>query len=304
MSMGALEREPMISTAEIVAHAVGIRPVRWLEASTDLGLSAARWRFEKLPPIGGAFPLGMLSYRAAGSAWAMKVVDGRATRKRPKVGSVSFAPSNGRAVWSVEGAFEAVHVYLHPAAIQRVAEEQVEMTATPEIDDFFAVEDPWLAGYFQMLVSELEVRDPLDRKGDPLLVDQTEHLLVRHLLRWYRRGAAMDARAAGFEARANPLRAALMRRAEEYIHANLAGEISLALLARLSCMSVDNFLRSFRAACGLTPYQYPGTAAAQVGPRSGNTPIAAIALQCVSRTLAFLGEVPRFGVVPSRYRGV
>ena len=27
-------------------------------------------------------------------------------------------------------------------------------------------------------------------------------------------------------------------------------------LARLSCMSVDHFLRSFRAACGLTPYQY------------------------------------------------
>jgi AraC family transcriptional regulator len=305
--MGAIEREPVVSTAELIARAVGMRPVRSFEAVTHDGLSAARWRFEKLPPISGPLPLGMLSYRAAGSAWATKMVDGRVTRKRPKVGSVSFAPSDGRATWSVEGAFEAVHVYLHPAAIRRVAEEQLDMATTPEIDDFFAIEDPWLAGYFQMVMSELEVLHPLDRKADPLLVDQSEHLLVRHLLRWHRRGAAGDAAARSHETRANPLRPVLMRRAEDYIQANLAGEISLASLSRLSCMSVDHFLRSFRAACGLTPYQYVlehrlRRAADLL--KTGNTPIAAIALQCGFGNPSHFSVKfhAHFGVSPSRYR--
>ena len=79
--MGAVERELALSTAEIIARAVGSGPIHRLEAATDAGLSAARWRFDRLPPISGPLPLSMLCYRAAGSAYATKVVDGRATRK-------------------------------------------------------------------------------------------------------------------------------------------------------------------------------------------------------------------------------
>jgi AraC family transcriptional regulator len=303
--MGAVEWGPAVPTVELVARATGVRPLWSFEASTALGLSAARWRFEHLPPIGGRLPLGMLAYRAAGSAWATKAVDGRAIRKRPRVGSVSFAPSDGRAIWSVEGPFEVVHVYLQPAAIEAVA-GQLDL-GTVEIDDFFGVEDPWLAGYFQMLTSELEVLKPLDRKVDPLLLDQSEHLLIRHLLRWHRRGVAREARAPAVQPRANPLRSALMRRAEEYVQANLAGEISLASLARLSCMSVDHFLRSFRAACGLTPYQYvleQRLRKASTMLKTGNTPIAAIAVQCGFGNPSHFSVKfhAHFGVSPSRYR--
>ena len=209
--MGAVEWGRVVPTVEMVARATGVRPLWSFEASTPFGLSAARWRLEGLPPIGGRLPLGMLAYRAAGSAWATKAVDGRAIRKRPRVGSVSFAPSDGRATWSVEGPFEAVHVYLHPATVKAVA-EQLDVPGAAEIDDFFGVEDPWLAGYFQMLTSELEVLKPLDRKVDPLLLDQSEHLLIRHLLRWYRRGVAREPRVPAVQPRANPLRPALMRR--------------------------------------------------------------------------------------------
>jgi AraC family transcriptional regulator len=305
--MGAPEWGAVGSTAEIVARVAGVRPIWSFEAVTEFGLSAARWHFESLPPVGGALPLGILSYRAAGSAWATKTVAGHAIRKRPRVGSVSFAPSDGRATWSVEGPFEVVHVYLHPVAVRRVAEEQLDLPGAPEIEDFFGIEDPWLSGYFQMLTSELEVRKPLDRKTDPLLLDQSEHLLVRHLLRWYRRDGADEPPALGTQPRANPLRPALMRRAEEYIRDNLGGEISLKSLARLSCMSVDHFLRSFRAACGLTPYQYVleqrlRKAAAML--RRDSTPIAAIAVQCGFGSPSHFSVKfhAHFGVSPSRYR--
>jgi AraC family transcriptional regulator len=293
-------------TAEIVARATGARPVWSIEASTELGLSAARWQLESLPPIGGTLPLGILGYRAAGSAWATKAVDGHTIRRRPRVGSVSFVPSNGRATWAVDGPFEAVHVYLHPGTVQRVAERELDLAGASEIDDFFAIEDPWLAGYFRMLITELELRNPVDRRADPLLLDESEHLLVRHLLRWHGRGGVPESRLLG-QARANPLRPALMRRAEEYIQANLGGEISLASLARLSCMSVDHFLRSFRAACGLTPYQHVleqrlRKAAAML--RTGNTPIAEIAMQCGFRNPSHFSVKfhARFGVSPSQFR--
>jgi AraC family transcriptional regulator len=304
--MGAVEWGSSVSTVEVVARAAGVRPLWSFEAATPFGLSAARWHFESLPPIGGRLPHGMLAYRAAGSAWATKAVDGRGVRKRPRVGSVSFAPSEGRATWSVAGPFEVVHVYLHPAAIRAVA-EQLELRGAAEIDDFFGVEDPWLAGYFQMLTSELEICRPRDRQADPLLLDQSEHLLIRHLLRWHRHGAGREPQVPAVPARTNPLRSALMRRAEEYIEANLAGDISLASLARLSCMSVDHFLRSFRAASGLTPYQYvleQRLRKASAMLKGRNTPIAAIATQCGFGNPSHFSVKfhAHYGVSPSRYR--
>ena len=301
--MGALGWGP---TAEIVARATGVRPVWSIEASTALGLSAARWQLDSLPPIGGTLPLGILVYRAAGSSWATKAIDGRVIRRRPRVGSVSFVPSNGRATWTVDGPFDAVHVYLHPTTVERVAERQLDLAGASEIDDFFAIEDPWLTGYFRMLITELELRNPLDRRADPLLIDESEHLLVRHLLRWHGRGGVPEPRLLS-QARANPLRPALMRRAEEYIQANLGGEISLASLARLCCMSVDHFLRSFRAACGLTPYQHVLEQRLRKASgllRAGNTPIAEIAVQCGFRNPSHFSVKfhARFGVSPSQFR--
>ena len=64
-----------------------------------------------------------------------------------------------------------------------------------------------------------------------------------------------------------------------------------------SCMSVDHFLRSFRAACGLTPYQYvleQRLRKASAMLKAGNTPIAEIAVQCgFGNPFALLGQVPR-----------
>ena len=157
------------------------------------------------------------------------------------------------------------------------------MPGVAEIDDFFGVEDPWLAGYFQMLTSELEVLKPLDRKVDPLLLDQSEHLLIRHLLRWYRRGVAREPRAPAVQPRANPLRPALMRRAEEYIQANLAGEISLASLAR-SLLHVGRPLPALvprRVRVDAVPVRSERRLRkASTMLKTGDTPIAAIAVQC------------------------
>jgi AraC family transcriptional regulator len=251
--MGADECEALVSTPEAVARAVGVQPLYLVESPTGRGLSAAKWRFPSFRSVREEFPEGILAWCTAGAACATKTSGGRASRKRVKIGSVTFAPGDGRATWALDGPLEAVHVYLKGERVASFADEHLSGLPAPQIDDFFAIEDPWLDGYFQMLTSELERYGGLQRPAERLLLDQTEHLLLRHLVRWHGGAGPRAARALDAQAKVNPLRPALVRRVEEYVDANLARDISLAELARLSCMSVDHFLRSFRAARGTTP---------------------------------------------------
>jgi AraC family transcriptional regulator len=305
--MGAVEPVVLPSPPEAITRAVGVRPLYAVRSSVDFGLSAARWRFENLPPVRERLPQSVLAYCAAGSAWITKIADGRATRKRPRIGSVTFDPGDGRTTWSVDGVFETVHVYLPPTSLERMVERAPGAKRIHEIDDFFAIEDRWLGGYFQMLISELETFRGADRNTGSQLLEHTEDLLIGHLVRWHSRADPRDTRAPGVQTRVNPLRPALMRRVEDHIGANLAGDISLGSLAGVACMSVDHFLRSFRAACGLTPYQYVleqrlRKASAMV--KTSNAPIAVIAAQCGFGNPSHFSVKfhARFGVSASRYR--
>ena len=307
--MGAVESEVVPSTPDAMARAIGVRPIYCVQAVGGSRLCAARWRFENLPPTRQTLPQSVLAYCAAGSARVTKVRDGRAVHRWRKVGSVSFEPGDGRTTWSVDGAVEVMHIYLDRTAVQYFAEENLDAASAPEIDDFFAIEDPWLAGYFQMLISDLERFHRPERSVESLLLAQTEYLLVGHLLRWHSRAPGEALRAIDSECRVNPLRPALMRRVEAYVEANLAEEISLRSLAGVACMSINHFIRSFRAASGQTPYQYVleqrlGHAAAML--KANRTSIAGVARACGFRSAAHFSVKfhARFGVTPSHYRSL
>jgi len=305
--MGADEREALVSTPEAVARAVGVRPLYLVESPTNEGLAAAKWRFQSFDSVREPYPQSILACRTAGSACAIKRCGGKAVRKRPKIGSVTFSPGDGRATWTLDGTVEAIHVYLRRNHIASFAEQHLSGVRLPEIDDFFALEDPWLAGYFRMLTSELESYAGLRRPAESLLLDQTEHLLLRHLVRWHSDAGPREARGLGLQTKVNPLRPALVRRVEEYVDANLARDISLAALAGLSCMSVDHFLRSFRAARGTTPYRYVleqrlGRASTML--QATPAPVAAIAAKCGFRNPSHFSVKfhAQFGVSPSQFR--
>ena len=163
LKMGAVEPEVVTSTPDVITRAIGVRPIYRVQPVGGSGLSAARWRFENLPPTREALPQSVLAYCAAGSACVTKVIGGRTVHKWPKVGSVTFEPGERpSATWWVDGTVEAIHVYLRQAAVQHFAEQHLDAASAPEIDDFFAIQDPWLAGSFQMLISELETFTGVD----------------------------------------------------------------------------------------------------------------------------------------------
>lgn len=98
-----------------------------------------------------------------------------------------------------------------------------------------------------------------------------------------------------------------MQRVEEHVRASLAAQVSLRSLAGLCCMSVDHFLRSFRAAAGVTPYHYvleQRLRRASAMLRTTAAPIAVIAAECGFKNPSHFSVKfrARFGVSPSQFR--
>jgi AraC family transcriptional regulator len=229
----------------------------------------------------------------------------------PTIGSVTFSPGDQPTEWASDSAIEAIHVYIAPGALADFAEQHLGGAARPRIRDFFGVTDPWLAAYFRLLAAECALCDDL-KASDPqrpaasLFLDQTEYLLLRHLVRHYSDASAVP-RFLGERLPVSPLRRSVTRRIEDYIEANLDQDVSLHMLAQVARMSVDHFVRAFHGAMGTTPHRFVldqrlGHAAAML--KTGPALIADVARACGFRSAAHFSVKfhARFGVTPSQYR--
>ena len=265
---------------------------------------AARWRFERARIPTANLTDAVLVCRTVGTATIARSSRGTIMRRRPAIGSISYVCPDTPTVWCVEGRCESCHVYVSQARLHEFASERARAGDVPVIDDLFGVEDPWLKGFFQMLLSEFDTSDD-GEAADELFVTQAEELMIRHLV--LRHSRADGSAAARARPKANPLTSATFRRIEEYIDANLARDIGLPDLAAIGCMSAGHFLRAFRVTSGITPYQYVlkrrlFKARDMLG--SSCLPVARIAHDCGFKTTSRLSSKFRasFGTSPSRYR--
>jgi AraC family transcriptional regulator len=295
------------STPELLAQRVGVRPVYLVESPRVKGLAVAKWRFDGFRALEERNPESILAYRTGGAGCATKSAGGRTIRKRPRIGALTFLPGDGGATWALDGLAEVVHLYLPPAHLEHFAEANLGSPRAARINDFFAIQDPWLDGYFRMLASEFEGRDAEPPGRDSLLLDETVHLVSRHLLRWHSDAGAGARRELDLQTKVNPLRPALVRRVEEYVDHNLERDIVLPELARLCCMSVDHFLRSYRAARGITPHRYvleQRLRRASTMLQATSEPVAAIAVKCGFHSPSHFSTRfhAAFGVSPTHFR--
>ena len=304
--MGA-EADARVATPEVLARAIGVRPVYLVESPRVSGLAIARWRFQGFRCLEERNPESILAYRTGGAGCATKTAGGWTVRKRPRIGALTFLPGDGGARWALDGLAETVHLYLPPGHLERFTDANLGSPRATRINDFFAIQDPWLDGYFRMLASELEGRDGEQPQRDALLLDETAHFVSRHLLRWHSDAGAGARRELDLQTKVNPLQATLVRRVEEYVDHNLERDMVLPELARLCSMSVDHFLRSYRAARGITPYRYvleQRLRRASTLLRTTSEPVAAIAVKCGFHSPSHFATRfhAAFGVSPTRFR--
>jgi len=290
----------------VVARSTGTQPLYRIGDPGDGGLSAAKWRFADIRITTGGIAEGILSFRTSGSATVTRRAGIESVRKRPAIGSATFVAPDSLVRWATEGSSESLHIYIPQSRVQRFAERELAAPSAPRIHEFFAVTDPWLQGYLQVLTCEFELFAGAGQPPDSLFLAHTEDVLLRHLLRWHSEAGARQLESLAPRSQ-NPLRSSVMRRVQDYIDAHVAEDISLQQLADLACMSPGHFLRSFRVASGQTPYQYVLEQRLQNARSmltSGAEPVARIARRCGFKTPSHLSVQfhARFGMSPSRYR--
>jgi AraC family transcriptional regulator len=291
----------------LIARSISTAPRRTVQTARGEPPGLAVWAFGTGRVSIAGLPVNVLAYVRQGTPLVTNVTGDRWVPKRPRIGSVSFLPHGQPTEWLVDGAFEAVHVYVAPSAVREFAENHLETGSKPVIADFFAIHDPWLEGYFRMLMSEYDTFFNGEASTDSLLLSETQHALVRHLVRWHSSVANQASAAFDRPLRVNPLRPVVLRRVQEFIDANLACEVTLRALADLAAMSVDHFLRSFRVGTGTTPYRYvldQRLERAALLLKTSGAPISAVAAQCGFRDSNYFSVKfhSHFGVRPSDFR--
>jgi AraC family transcriptional regulator len=179
-------------------------------------------------------------------------VDGRLREARVVRGEVAVIPAGVPTLWRWrEQAADRLHLYLDPALLEGVAAEAGVGREGFEILDVLCVRDPLVEQVGLSLLSELETAGP----AGPLYAESLASALAAHVLREH---SSLGGRAVRRLDRrpGRGLSRPVLRRTVEHVEENLAGELSLAEIARVANMSPHHFARLFKEAVGSPPHRY------------------------------------------------
>jgi AraC family transcriptional regulator len=165
----------------------------------------------------------------------------------PPLGSVSVMPAGIPIHWRWRGRKSAVHVYLEPELVERVAVETFGLDpARGELPPLDALGIPQLSTAMRAVDAELMAGGV----GGSLAAESLANVLAIHLIRHI----AAPGRAPHGRDGAMPrgrLRAVLA-----YIEERLEAAPTLAEIAAVAGVNPYHFARQFKAAMGLAPHQY------------------------------------------------
>lgn len=276
-------------------------------SDADGRMIAAKWRRPATRTGLSKLNQNVLMYHIGGSTSVSMFVKGICKGTGSQHGSVTFRPHDYEVESVRNGVFEMLHLYLDQDLVNLYAQQNLVGRSSVDIDPMFAAQDPWLQGYFAMLVAEFELYGGIDYQSHSLLLAQSQQLIIRHLVHWYSNAMLRSRQATEKRGPPHPLSPRRLRIVLDYIEANLTSEISLAELAALTGLSANHFIRAFRAATQRTPYGYlveRRLSRATEALRHGDLSIAEIALSTGFRNLSTLTNTFKrhHGVTPSAYR--
>jgi AraC family transcriptional regulator len=165
----------------------------------------------------------------------------------PSAGAIMLVPAGCPARWHSSGRREALHIYLEPGLVARVAAEAFDLDparlTVPPLD---ALDLPHLRAAMGAVDAELTNAGA----GGPLAAESLANVMAVHLLRHVLAPRQPTRRRHGTLPRAK------LRAVVEYVEEHLDAGPSLDQLAALARLSVYHFARQFKAATGLPPHQY------------------------------------------------
>lgn len=290
------------------ARATGATPNLLVGGFARHNLLVAEWQVPPHRTRNLWVPHHVVSYQRQGSAMVTRTAGGLRTQRIVSPRSIILSPGDRSEEWSIDGSLEVVHLYISAPALRCFGEHHFGMPGGLRLRGAFGVVDPWLAGYFQMLAKECSgASGEGSIRAGSVFLDESEPLLFRHLLREYGGHPEIVSVGGDGRTRAGSLSFSAERLLDEYISSQLAGDLSLATLAKLVDISVDHFVRAFRLVKGKTPHRYVverRLERAAVVLATAKCPVYAVARACGFSSAAHFTAKFRalYGITPSQYR--
>lgn len=235
-----------VSTSHIKPH------LRCLHGSgADLGHAVAEHALERAagvrdlapPPVGP--PVHVLVVHTGRSADLRWSADGTARRERFHPGDALINPAGWAARPRWQDDVELMLLGIDPVWLDKLAAESGVAGGAVELAPHFHFTDPLLKLLLERLVGEYSRPGP----ADTLYAQSLVQAAAAVVLRVAGAGRTPAHRSGGLAPR---------RLAEvvDYIHAHLAGQVTLAELAAVAGVSESHFTRVFRASTGESPHRY------------------------------------------------
>lgn len=194
------------------------------------------------------------------------------------------------------GVLDTVHVYLSDDALQSAGDGQ-----PVELVEELGVVDPLMEQLVLALDGALQRWEPAGRT----YVDLVGALLAAHLARQH----AVGARPSTVDRRRRPagLTDRQLSTVQDLLRSRLGQPVPLADMAAVTCLSVSQFARQFKARLGVAPHQYLLHLRVDEAHRmlaSGRLPIADVATRCGFSHQEHLTRVlrARLGTTPAAIR--
>jgi AraC family transcriptional regulator len=229
-------------------HARAKADVRLVSPENDWNvIAASRFRLGQvdvlLPPLG--VPAFGINYGEP--LMLERTLHGGRTSGSVTPGQLAILPPDADTRWIFDKAGDVVLVYLSREVLDQAVEDGADRDArSAEIVPRFLVRDLILERIAHQLLKEICEPRPDSRLSAETLAQE----LAQHLIEAHSNLAPVTQR------RRHAMAPSRLKRAREFVGANLAERMSLQEIADAAGMSVFHFARGFRQATGRPPHQY------------------------------------------------
>jgi AraC family transcriptional regulator len=211
------------------------------------GIAASRFRLGQhdvsLPPL--TVPAFGVNYGAP--LRLERTLHGRRTSGSVTPGHLAILPGDAETRWIFDRTGDVVLVYVSRKVLDQAVEEGIDRDPRSiEIVPRFLIRDLVLERIAHQLLREIsEPRPESALAAETLAQELAGHLIAAHC----NLGAAL-------RSRAHAMAPCRLKRAQDFMRANLARPLSLQEIAEAAGMSLFHFARGFRQATGRPPHRY------------------------------------------------
>jgi AraC family transcriptional regulator len=176
-----------------------------------------------------------------------RTLNGRRVSGCGRAGYLSLLPPDADTRWVFDRPGDVVLVFLNRQLFNETIEDCTGRAASSvEVIPQFVIRDLVLERIAHELLGEIAEPRPCGR----LRIEQLAQDLASHLI------CAHSSLQQAHRDRRHTLAPGRLKRAEEFIHANLASELTLQDIADAAGMSLYHFAKAFKQTRGQSPYRY------------------------------------------------